>query len=262
MRENTRFQCGDGAALVTYLYDESPTAEREQIDAHLATCEACRDELTSLRSTRTQLGTWVPPAADLGFRITSGHQTPPGAPLSDAEVPGRVLRPARWWSRPLPAWAQAAAAAVIFASGLAVGGSRTPSATVSSAPPISAPPAAPAASAAAPAAVVETVSRQELKALESRLMTEMAHARSASSPAFIGDDQVMQQIRELIAESEQRQDRANALRLAQVTAQIEQQRRVDLVQLERTVGDIQRMAGVAFQDQNRLIRYLQTSPPR
>ena len=31
-----------------------------------------------------------------------------------------MLRPAAWWGRPLPAWAQAAAAVVIFAAGMSV----------------------------------------------------------------------------------------------------------------------------------------------
>src|SRR5690606_9504323 len=36
-------------------------------------------------------------------------------------APATVLRPQAWWRQPLPAWAQVAAAILIFAAGLAIG---------------------------------------------------------------------------------------------------------------------------------------------
>jgi anti-sigma factor RsiW len=99
------FHCGDNAALVGYLYDEGDARERAEIAAHLAVCSDCAAEVADLSATRQQLSAWTPPEAQLDFRLTSGAAAPP----------------ARWWSNPLPAWAQLAAAAVIFAFGIALG---------------------------------------------------------------------------------------------------------------------------------------------
>jgi len=106
------FECGDNSALVGYLYDECDAAERHAIEAHLAVCPACAAELAALGSTRLQLASWTPPEAELGFRI-----------VSDA-TPPNVVRPVRWWEQPLPAWAQAAAACLIFGAGLWLGVAR------------------------------------------------------------------------------------------------------------------------------------------
>jgi anti-sigma factor RsiW len=105
------FHCGDNAALVGYLYDEGDAGERAAIAAHLAICSKCASEVSDLSATRQQLSAWRPPETQLDFRLTSGTAAPP----------------ARWWSKPLPAWAQLAAAAVIFAFGLALGTSVTSS---------------------------------------------------------------------------------------------------------------------------------------
>lgn len=99
------FHCGDNAALVGYLYDEGDAGERAVIAAHLAICSTCATEVAELSATRQQLSAWTPPETQLDFRLTSGAAAPP----------------ARWWSNPLPAWAQLAAAGVIFAVGLALG---------------------------------------------------------------------------------------------------------------------------------------------
>lgn len=105
------FRCGDNAALVGYLYDEGDAGERAAIAAHLAICSKCATEVSDLSATRQQLSAWTPPETQLDFRLTSGA----------------AARPARWWSNPLPAWAQLAAAAVIFAFGLALGTAATSS---------------------------------------------------------------------------------------------------------------------------------------
>lgn len=105
------FRCGDHAALVGYLYDEGDIGERAAIAAHLAICSTCATEVSDLSATRQQLSAWTPPETHLDFRLTSGAAAPP----------------ARWWSNPLPAWAQLAAAAAIFAFGLALGTAATSS---------------------------------------------------------------------------------------------------------------------------------------
>ena len=107
--------CGNHEALIAYLYDECEPPERESIAAHVALCALCADEIQSLRDTRAHLGAWSPPSVALGFQIVR----------TESAEPAKVLRPSAWWSRPLPAWAQVAAAAVIFAAGMGVSAMRS-----------------------------------------------------------------------------------------------------------------------------------------
>jgi anti-sigma factor RsiW len=127
---NEMFHCGDHEMLVAYLYDECDRAGREAIAAHLTQCAACAEEIASLRATRTQLAAWAPPDARLGFQITSADQR--NEPLAFVAPPSRR----QWWREPLPAWAQAAAAVLIFAAGMTAGSiGRAPGNAVATAPP-------------------------------------------------------------------------------------------------------------------------------
>src|SRR5262245_61961409 len=110
---NDRTPCATPEALVTYLYEECEPAERQSIAAHIAICTACAEEVQALGDTRAHLASWSPPALPLGFQITRTEAKPPVNPET-----GRVLRPAAWYRQPLPAWAQVAAAVVIFAAGM------------------------------------------------------------------------------------------------------------------------------------------------
>ena len=229
------FTCGDHGALMSYLYDECSLAERRVISAHVAICSACAEELTALGATREQLATWTPPDAQLGFRIVS-------------EVPrSNVLRPlnARWWQKPMPAWAQAAAAALIFATGVTLGALRgiehQDVARVS------------ASGANAP-----TVTRADLVALEQRLRSEISNTRAASAPAAAtpADQRIFQQVRAMIDDSEQRQRRELALRTTEVVRDFDAQRNDDLTRIERTLGQMDGTTGVEVAQQRQMINYL------
>jgi len=100
------FRCEENAALIGFLYDDCEADEYERIAAHVAVCATCAGELAALSATREHLSAWTPPDVQLGFQVNQVA----------AAVP-----PTHWWSRPLPAWAQLAAAMVIFALGTAVG---------------------------------------------------------------------------------------------------------------------------------------------
>lgn len=244
-----KFECGDNAALVSYLYGEGEPSERNAIEAHLEHCPACAAEVEALGSTRTLLAAWTPPEADLGFRIVS-------------EARSNVLRPKQWWRQPMPAWAQAAAAALIFATGLSLGliGRNADEArpvTVAEAP---AP--APAVDAFAPVAV----SQADLAALEERLRAEMSQLRTVAAPAATSatsapDARVLAQVRTLIDESEQRQRRELALRTAEVVRDVDAQRQFDFARVQRALGQFEGQAGAEFQrqrrDLNNLIRVSQ-----
>jgi hypothetical protein len=283
--KDQQFVCGDADALVTYLYDECDDRERALIDAHLVSCASCAEEVATLRGTRTLLASWTPPAAALGFQITRVQDDGAADSHRAEPSPARVLKPARpfaqvpspvegrlldtaqgvspvegrWWAKPLPAWAQVAAAAAIFISGVGIGTwHRGPSADVAPAPH--------AVIAQQPIAAVSapTVSPADLERVEARLRGEIAQLRTAATaPAGrSSSDDVLRQVKTMIAESERRQQQASALRTAQVVGQLEEQRRVDIAQIQRAVGDVQRIAGATYQDQNRLVRMLVNSQQR
>ena len=100
------FRCDDKDTLVAYLYDEIDSEQRRDVEEHLRTCAACRSEVESLRHVRQDLAAWQPPEAHLGFQL--------------AQKPATVLPSPRWTVPALPAWAQAAAAVLLLASGAAI----------------------------------------------------------------------------------------------------------------------------------------------
>ena len=237
------FTCGDHGALVSYLYDECTPAERRAITAHLVICGACGEELMALGATREHLATWTPPDAQLGFRI---------APETSKS---NVLRPARWWRQPMPAWAQAAAAIVIFATGTMLGALRgvmQPAEGQGPATGRSNTTAAANTSSAAP------ITRADLVALEQRLRSEMSQTRAtnqnvSASPA---DARILERVRVMIDESEQRQRRELALRGAELVRDFDAQRNVDLARIERTLGQMDGTTGVEVAQQRQMLNYL------
>jgi hypothetical protein len=241
-----KFECGDNAALVSYLYGEGEPLERSAIEAHLEHCPACAAEVDALGSTRMLLAAWTPPESDLGFRIVS-------------ERSSNVLRPRQWWRQPMPAWAQAAAAIVVFASGLSLG-VMTRRADVVQPAVVAQAPASTAVAAATPAAVSE----DDLTALEQRIRVEMSELRTVAAPVATGsrsDAQLLAQVRTLIDESEQRQRRELALRTAEVVRDVDAQRQFDFARVQRALGQFEGQAGAEFQrqrrDLNNLIRVAQ-----
>lgn len=124
---NDRTPCATSEALVTYLYEECEPAERQSIAAHVAMCPLCAEEVRALGDTRAHLASWSPPALPLGFQITRIESEQPAKVLDFAGLASRSSKSGGRWSRPLPAWAQVAAAAVIFAAGMSVNAVRSSS---------------------------------------------------------------------------------------------------------------------------------------
>ena len=249
------FECGDNTALVTYLYDECEPDERRAIETHLAICLACAAEVATLSSTSLQLAAWTPPTLDVNFRVVAEQRAP------------TVLRPVRWWQQPMPAWAQVAAAVVMFGAGLTLGvaGGVTTGRATEPAPAVG----ASVQSAAAPPASL--ASRNDLELLAQRLRAEMSEMRavpvsaSASpspSPSVAGSDtELLSRVRALIEESEQRQRRELALRTAEVVRDVDVQRQTDFTRIQRVFGQFEGTAGAEIQQQrqdlNNLIRVSQ-----
>lgn len=230
--------------LIAYLYDEIAPVEREAFDAHLDTCARCRRDLAAFGGLRQRLGRWQPPLPRLS---TFTAQLSP----SGSQPP---------WYRQVPAWAQVAAALLFLgvsagvanldvrydANGLNV---RTGWSKVAS-------PSNPA-NQFTPANVVN---RSDLTALEERLRTEMHAAPVATAqdvrPAAAPDAETLRRVRALIDESERREQRELALRVAQVLRDVNLQRQADLSKIDRNLGLIQNTTGVEILKQREMVNYL------
>ena len=223
------FECGDTGALVAYLYEEGEPEIREVIAAHLTRCTACSSEIDGLRWTRGTLQSWVPPVAELTFQMP--------VPTPEPRLP--------WWRAPLPAWAQAAAAVLIFGVGLSVGLARGD---------VNAPPQEPSPQ---PVATTnDTPSRTDLSRLEQRLRAEMAQMRTtAATPVrqASSEDDVMKKVEALVAQSEERQRREFTLRSVEMAREFEAQRRIDMATVRETVGQFQGVAGTEIRQQREAI---------
>jgi Putative zinc-finger len=224
-----KFTCDDKQALVAYLYGEVDQATRQAVDAHLASCAACETEVTALGDARSELGLWIPPEVELDFKIVKKSELPPAT----------VLRPALWW-RTVPAWAQAAAAILVLAAGAAIANVRVASGPEGFSVTTGwMPPAAKALSEPLDGAAVEQRVQRALVALEQQLRNEIRSTRdqdarvAASVPV---DEATIRRVRQLIAESEQRHERALAMRFVEFTRDMDMQRRADMQNIGRVVG--------------------------
>jgi len=240
---NDIFQCGDSAALVAYLYDECAPDELALITAHIKGCAACANEIDALSATRRTLASWTPPELALGFRITR----------EDEPRPAKILEPRiAWWRAPLPAWAQAAAALVIFGAGLSVGAVRNTApgqpakAELVPAVPVAAQPAA------------SSVSRDDLAQLEARFKAELTQLRSSSNTATPvvargSDEALIAQVKTLLEQSEENQRRDFTVRMVDLAGNIETQRRVDLASVRQQMGLQQGAIGTELRQQREVL---------
>lgn len=239
--------CEDKDAIVAYLYEEVDEVERSRIEAHVAACSACRAEVNALRAVRNELPAWVPPERDLGFTIVDRAQS---------------AAPAR---RPvMPAWGLAAAATLVLAAAAAIanveisyGGDglsvRTGWSRGRDVAPVTA--SAPAQDTAA----AQAAWRAELTSLERRLREEFAAkdavgVRAAASTSAPESGDVLRRVRTLIGESETRQQRELALRLAQVLRDFDRQRQTDLVRIQNGFGQLERSTAADREMVNHLVR--------
>jgi len=224
----------DKDLLVGYLYDDMAPGERRVMDAHLVTCDECRSELTGLRGTRTTLSTWAPPTPDLAFPFVRQTSAP-------------VARVRAWTVS--PAWGLAAAALLVIAVATAVAnveikyGADGFSVRTGAARTIT-------ASAAAPVSPIQTVSasgdlelRRQLADMADRLRALEAagstHAvlTSVHTSAAIPND--LRIVRQMIADSESRQEQVLARRITQVLRDVEGARRIDFDRTQRALAEVQ-----------------------
>lgn len=63
------------------LYGEADSAARRRVEEHLASCDACREEMTGLRRLRHDLKTWTIPGAS-GPRFVAPRRPPVWLPMA------------------------------------------------------------------------------------------------------------------------------------------------------------------------------------
>ena len=226
----TTFTCDDKATLVAYIYDELDAAERARVDAHLATCPPCADEVSALGDVRAELGLWIPPDAELGFSIVKKSEQ------------ATVLRPAQWWTT-VPRW-QAAAAVLILAAGAAIANIQVRSGpdgfsvTTGWMTPV-----APVLSEPLDGEAVDRRVERALTSLEQELRSEIRAARTQPEPAAVRasastvDEATIRRVQQLLADSEQRLEQELALRFTQFSRDLDMQRRSDLVRIRSGFGE-------------------------
>jgi len=232
--------------LIDYLYDDIDASTRKAFDEHLILCGACRSELEGLGVVRAQLARWAPPE-------------PVGRTLFQ-QRPQPAATSRRWTTlAAIPAWAQVAAAMLLIgvAAGLAnldvtyndaglsvrTGWMARPSAGEGS-------------SGTSTTTSQEALWRADLAALDQQLRTEMRSLQVqqpvAAAPVSGADAEAMlRQVRALLKESEQRQQRELALRIGEVDSNVRAQRIADLRNIESNLHTIQNTTGV---DMRRLYR--------
>ncbi len=230
--------CDRKEQLIGFLYAELDPSERQAFQQHLVSCAECRAELADLRSTRGQIAAWTPPEPDLGFQIVRG--APP------APAPVRTFRIS-------PAWGLAAAALLVAALGAAVanldvrlggdglvirtGWNHSTAAAVSPAQEAN--------------AAVDTVDwKRQAQQLDQRLRdieAAIASRRDGSvqtiAASGLTDEQVLQRVREMLGQSETRQQRLVAARLAEMTREFDAQRRIDLAAIDQGMARLQNTSG-------------------
>ena len=244
--------------IVAFLYDDpdASLAERSRFETHLLTCARCQTDVAALRGVRAQLARWSPPEPTFG--TGNPHSNPQFNPRSAARDP-------HWWSA-IPVWAQVAAALLVLGvsagvanlnvrydqSGLTV---RTGwSNRAEAAPqPGKAGVSGSAAVAQGSSAVADAPWRADIAALERQLKSEIRATQAFTTgaapaaktvPATASDADVVRRVRALLEESEKRQQRELALRVAELARDVTAQRQADLVRIDRTLGVVQNNVGI------------------
>ncbi len=244
---STTFHCDDKETLIAFIYDELEAETRRQVSAHLVTCAACASEVEGLRLVQQDLAQWQPPEIALNFEI--------------AQRPATVLRPSRWSLPTVPAWAQLAAAVLVFAVGAAIANvqMRYDASGVTVTTGWMTPNLSPASRESRFASTSAQEWRPALTALEADLRKELqlvratavdgrqasVQPRAAAAPpaATIAGNTLMRRVQSLIDESERRQREELALRLTQVNRDFEIQRRADLMKINSDFRQLQGRTG-------------------
>jgi hypothetical protein len=239
--------CDSKELLVSYLYDELDASAKRRFETHVLSCAECREEVAALRTTRSEIALWTPPEPEFGFRIVRGAAAPPAVPRF----------------RITPAWGLAAAAVLVMAIGAAIANLEvrfgTDGLSVRTGwqhDPIATAGVTSAAGGVSPVdwkAEAERLDKR-VRDFEQTLTRTPANAiQNAAAPAA-SDDQVLQRVRELVGQSEARQQRVLATRMAELTRDFDAQRRVDLAAIDQGMARLQNTSGAEVRQYRDLIQ--------
>ncbi len=214
--------CDEREKLVAYLYDEVDAVERRNMDAHLATCDTCREELRAFRDVRHDLLAWDVPAHESVWK------------------PFVTARPQPVW-RQVPAWALAAAATLVFAIGGAGGFAGRAIAARSTAP-VQVAAGQPVVE---PATVTPAASLEDLRALQARLgdLERAASVRTvATAPVSMSahsDAAMLAKVEQLIRDSEGRVNHKTSQKILSIITDINKAHSADTAMLLQQISDAQ-----------------------
>jgi anti-sigma factor RsiW len=235
----------DKELLLDFLYGELDASQQERFERHLTSCAECRGEIDGLRGARAELASWAPPEPDLGFQIVRGAKVTP--------------MPTRTW-RPAPVWGLAAAALVMLAVSAAIAnleitvGSSGVTMRTGWNRRAAAQNAAAVSSSAADAAALQAISAR-VKDLESQLSARqpaVAVVPASTTAGGMSDAELIRLVRQLIAQSEQRQEGVLARQILQVNRDFENVRRNDNDRMRAGLMQIQGTAVETSQRQRAL----------
>ena len=216
--------------LVCYLYGDIGLDERTDFERHLSACATCRNELAELGDVRSGLRSWSPPEPAMHV----GSRSMPAEPLRKHAL------------RDLPAWAQAAAAVLLFGLGAGLANVRVTFASDGIAVKTG------WLRSEQPAAANSRPWQGDLASLEQQLKSELqrtadamtaVHASRSASSERADTEALLRNVRRLVRDSEQRQQRELALRVAEISRETQVQRQADLVKIDRSLGLIQTTTG-------------------
>jgi hypothetical protein len=213
--------------------------DRAAFDRHLVACAPCRAELADLRGVRSELARWASPEPAAGIPFNVGI---PRQPVGIAKTVS------------IPVWAQALAATLIL--GVAAGAANLEvSYTAASGLSIRTGWRHPADANAARATTVASANVQDptsspwskdLAALERDLRGAIdARPAAVAMPISManGDEATLRRVRQMVQDSERRQESELALRVAEAVRELQVQRQADLVKIDRTLGLMQNRTG-------------------
>ena len=244
------FACDDKQTLIAYLYGELEAAERKAVDEHLTTCTDCSAEVMALGDVRSQIGLWAAPDVELDFAIVKKTALPPS----------NVLRPARWWNT-VPVWAQAVAAILVLAVGVAIANLQVKSGpegvTVSTGW------MQPAATAATTMPGPDETWKPALVALEQQLRNEI-RSTSEQGPTRVAargpaDEATVRRVEQMLADAERRHSQELAVRFVEFTRDMNMQRRADMMKIGQGFDEYSRQLVGTRQLINNAIR-VSTTP--
>ena len=222
-------------ALLDYLYEEGDAAQRLAVAQHLQECAACAVAVLEFQNVRGMLIDWTSPAADLGFRIVQEGERP------DTIADKESRRGWAWgWpkatGRATP-WLQAAAAAMVFAAGMAVSQLNVDYTNGRVVVSIGSPAQENVRQASITLPAENMVAPNRPLTLEEidRLITD----RLGANPSGTDREELFQRVRAMIDQSEQRQQRELALRLSQVSREVDTQHQADLLKIQQDFGQQQ-----------------------